>query len=229
MSLYTNSIICSISGLVLIYFFFLLILGKIFFPLGISGNFLLDGRYCEFYLVCSGCFCIPTNILELRLGGIINLLGNSSILWGFVFKTMLSGIRAAFNLRLIFSHYWGKHIPPTQYPKSYLKQSGFWDGSLSRGSFSGFRGFPTCMCWSALGWGVKQHCPVELSPLWCSPLETPATMSSLGSQLQLLSQGDCGSSHFLITSPGVTGLCCLMFNVFEKSFIHIFCRESICF
>ena len=40
----------------------------------------------DFMLLSAGYFCISINILELCLGDIINLLGNSSILLSFVFK-----------------------------------------------------------------------------------------------------------------------------------------------
>lgn len=45
----------------------------------------------NFNLLGAGCFCIPINVLELCLGDVINLLGNSPILLGFPFKLCYVG------------------------------------------------------------------------------------------------------------------------------------------
>ena len=66
-------------------FLFLLIMGYIFLPLGISGNyFCWMASVVNFTLWCR-ILCIPVNVLGACLRGIISLLGTSSALLGFAF------------------------------------------------------------------------------------------------------------------------------------------------
>ena len=83
-SAHSNIFVSSGSGW--IECFFILVLGCIFLPLCMSGDFWLDAKHCVFYLAGCLVFFIPINIMEFCSGIELILLENSSILFGVSFK-----------------------------------------------------------------------------------------------------------------------------------------------